>query len=85
MAPEILFLYLLLSSLDLSDAKVYEPEIRALLGTASQFCEEVVLKSRTVPNGISLRILPVIRRGAQSSLLLLRLDSRYRSQKVLEP
>ena len=28
---------LLLSSLELSDAKVYEPQIRALLGTASQF------------------------------------------------
>jgi len=36
---------LLLSSLELSDTKVYEPYIRALLGTASQFCEVVVLKS----------------------------------------
>ena len=35
----------LLSSLELSDTKEYEPEIRALLGTASQFCEVVVLKS----------------------------------------
>jgi len=34
---------LLLSSLELSDAHVYEPEIRALLGTASHFCEVVVL------------------------------------------
>jgi len=40
---------LLLSSLELSDAKVYEPQIRALLGTASHFCEVVVLKLRTVP------------------------------------
>ena len=39
----------LLSSLELSDAEVYEPSIRALLGTASPFCEAVVLKSRTVP------------------------------------
>ena len=29
--------FLLLSSLELSDTKVYEPEIRALLGTASHF------------------------------------------------
>jgi len=34
---------LLLSSLQLSDAKVYEPEIRALLGTAAHFCEVAVL------------------------------------------
>ena len=32
------FSSLLLSSLELSDTKVYEPYIRALLGTASQFC-----------------------------------------------
>ena len=30
---------LLLSSLELSDRKVYEPQERALLGTASHFCE----------------------------------------------
>ena len=35
----------LLSSLELSDTKVYEPQIRALLGTASHFCKVVVLKS----------------------------------------
>jgi len=39
----------LLSSLEWSDTKVYEPEIRALLGTASHFCEVVVLKLITVP------------------------------------
>jgi len=38
---------LLLSSLELSDTKTYEPQIRALLGTASHFCEVVVLKLRT--------------------------------------
>ena len=32
---------LLLSSLGLSDTQVYEPQIRALLGTASHFCELV--------------------------------------------
>jgi len=35
---------LLLSSLELSDTQVCEPKIRALLGTASHFCEVVVLK-----------------------------------------
>jgi len=36
----------LLSSLELNNTKVYEPQIRALLGTASQFCEVVVLNLR---------------------------------------
>ena len=38
---------LLLSSLELSDTQVYEPSIRALLGTASHLCEVVVPKLRT--------------------------------------
>ena len=33
----------LLSSLELSDTQVYEPYIRALLGTAAHFCKVVVL------------------------------------------
>ena len=37
---------LLLSSLELIDTKVYRPSIRAFLGTASQFCEAVVLNSK---------------------------------------
>ena len=37
------FSYLLLSSLELSDTKVYAPQVRALLGTASHFCGVVVL------------------------------------------
>ena len=45
----------LLSSLELSDTTIYEPEIRALLGTASHFCEVVVLKLRTVPFGTALK------------------------------
>ena len=36
-----------LASLELSDTKFYEPEIRARLGTAAHFCEVVVLKLRT--------------------------------------
>ena len=38
---------LLLSSPELNDAKVYEPQMRALLGTASQCCTVVVLESST--------------------------------------
>ena len=35
---------LLLSSLELSETKIYEPQIRTLLGTASHFCEVTVLQ-----------------------------------------
>ena len=38
------FSFLLLSSLELSDIKVYEHSIRALLGAASHFCVVVVLE-----------------------------------------
>ena len=34
----------LLSSLELTDTKVHEPQIRALPGTASHFCKGVVLR-----------------------------------------
>ena len=44
---------LLLASLVLSDTKVYEPYIRALLGTASHSCEVVVLKLRTRPENLN--------------------------------
>ena len=37
---------LLLARLELSDTKVYVPQIRARLGTAALFCEVVVLKMR---------------------------------------
>ena len=52
----LLLLSLLLSSLELRDTKVYEPQIRALLGTASHFCQVVVLKLRTVPIGTALNL-----------------------------
>ena len=42
---------LLLSSLELSDTQVCEPQIRALLGTVSNFCKEVVLKLRMRVSG----------------------------------
>ena len=43
------FISLLLpSSLELSDTKVYEPLIRALLGTTASICEVVVPKLRAV-------------------------------------
>ena len=49
-------------TLQLGDTQVYEPEIRALLGTASHFCEASALELRTVPNGttLGLRILRAI-------------------------
>ena len=46
--PEPVSSSLLLSSLELSDAKVYEPQTRARLGTAAHFCEVVVLKLKNV-------------------------------------
>ena len=45
-AVRVFFSSLLLSSLELSDTKVYEREIRSLLVIASHFCEVVVLESR---------------------------------------
>ena len=42
------FLSFLLSSLVLSDTNFYEPQTRALLGTATLFCEVLVLEPRTV-------------------------------------
>ena len=59
---------LLLSSLELSETKVYEPYMQALLGTPAHFREVVVLESTPVPIGTALgsRILRVIRRGAQA-------------------
>ena len=38
-------------SLKLSDTTLYEPQIRARLGTTAHFCEVVVLKLKTVPLG----------------------------------
>ena len=52
---------LLLSSLEMSDTDVYEPSIRARLGTAAHFCQVLVLK------------LPILARS-QTSLLLCRLE-----------
>ena len=45
MMNETFFFCFITLSLELSDAKLYEPYIRALLGTASHYCEAVVLKS----------------------------------------
>jgi hypothetical protein len=42
--PRVMILFsLLLAILELSDTKVYEPRIRARLGTAAHFCEVAVL------------------------------------------
>ena len=52
----------------MSDPTIYEPYIRALLGIASHFHEALLLKFRAVPLGtvLNLRVLRVIRRGAQA-------------------
>jgi len=47
----VLFFFFISLGLELSDTKVYEPYIQALLGTASHYCEAVVLKS---PSGTAL-------------------------------
>ena len=52
----LLFYSLLLWILELSDTHVYVPEIRALVETASQFCEVVVFKLSTVPIGTALSV-----------------------------
>ena len=60
------------SNLKLGDTRVYEPQIRALLGTDSHFCEVVVLKLRTVPQVTSLDFTPdgsLLLTGSESSLL----------------
>ena len=64
----VVFFFFITLGLEMSDTKVYEPEIRALLGTASHLCEAVVPKSGTVPVGtaLDLRILLVVRRGAHA-------------------
>ena len=43
------FLLFSLSSLESSNTEVYAPWIRALLGTASQFCEAVILNRELYP------------------------------------
>ena len=45
--------FLSLSSLELSHAKICEPQIRALFGTASHFCEVLVLESRSAPSVVN--------------------------------
>ena len=49
-----LLLFIITLGLELSDTNVYEPQIRALPGTVSHYCQAVVLKSRTVPSGTAL-------------------------------
>ena len=44
------FFFFITRGQELSETKVCEPEIRALLGTALYFCEALVLKVGTVPS-----------------------------------
>ena len=57
---QVFFFFFITLGLEMSDTKVYAPEIRDLLGTSSQYREAIVLKSRIVPSGttLGLRILP---------------------------
>ena len=50
----------LLSSLEMSDTTIYEPYIRALLGTSSPFCEAVECCSGCAVMGVVWRRLPQI-------------------------
>ena len=56
----------LLSILEWSDTHVYDPEIQALIETASHFCEVVVLKSRT-----TVRVLVEAADGEEALLAVL--------------
>ena len=51
------FFSVLLSRLELSDTTIYEPQIRALLGTAPHFCQGVDVELRTVPLGTAQSVL----------------------------
>ena len=59
--PFFSLLFLFLSR----DTQHFEPQIRALLGSAPHFCGVVVLELRTVPIGTALN-LRVIRRGTHA-------------------
>ena len=47
----------------MSDTTIYEPQTRALLGTASHFCEVVVLILRAAPIGGRVPRLPAVNGG----------------------
>ena len=59
----------LLSRLELSDTKVYEPWIRALLGTVSHFCEVLVLKLRNVLMTNVIRMGPLFFGNPRSKIV----------------
>ena len=73
----LLFSFVITLGLELSDKKVYEVSIRALLGTASQYCEALVLKSRTLPSGTAL--------GLRILLALKRCTTKYPQSSTLNP
>ena len=41
----------------MNHTKVYEPEIRALLGTVSHFCEVLVLQSRSKTDYVNFQVM----------------------------
>ena len=61
-----LFSFFMTLGLELGDTKVYEPCTRALLGTASRYCEVVVLQLRTVPSSTALASFDYCERTADT-------------------
>ena len=62
-------------SLKLSDTRVYEPQIRARLGTAAYFCEEVVFSSgRPAPFAPQAKAPPGAKGVCRPELLMTRPD-----------
>ena len=55
--------------------QVYEPQLRALLGTASHYCEAIVLESSAVPIGSPIGI-PIMPCQARDSLLELPFEKK---------
>ena len=53
----------LLSSLELYDTTIYEPEIRALLGTAPHFCSAVGFELRTAPQVAAAQSIAGVKKG----------------------
>ena len=74
----------LLLSLELSDAKVYGLEVRAPLGTASHFCEVVVLRLSAIATVVLKLIDALLRSDAVLRVdILLKVDTLLRGDAFL--
>ena len=65
---------LVLSSLELNDTQDYEPQIRALLGTASHFSEVVVLIVRSMHSARWTRVGNGVAQGSDVGQIMEKLD-----------